>query len=80
MRFFSVYGPRKQCKKNYTSLVTQFLWALNKNEVPVIYGDGSQKRDFVLVDDFVNALELAMKSEKMGYTMLVRVNRILLTI
>ncbi|MEM4058759.1 MAG: NAD-dependent epimerase/dehydratase family protein, partial [Thermoplasmata archaeon] len=66
MRFFSVYGPREQYKKNYANLVTQFLWALNKNEAPVIYGDGSQKRDFVFVDDVVNALEIAMKSEKNG--------------
>jgi len=66
MRFFSIYGPREQYKKNYANLVTQFLWALNKNEVPVIYGDGSQRRDFVFVDDVVNALELAMSSKQNG--------------
>ncbi|MEM3455572.1 MAG: NAD-dependent epimerase/dehydratase family protein [Candidatus Micrarchaeia archaeon] len=66
MRFFSVYGAREQYKKNYENLVTQFLGALYKKEAPVIYGYRFQKRDFVLVDDVVNALELAMKSEKNG--------------
>jgi len=66
MRFFSIYGPREEYKKNYANLVTQFLWAFLKNEQPVIYGDGTQKRDFVYVDDVVNALEIAMNSKKNG--------------
>ncbi len=66
MRFFSIYGPREEYKKNYANLVTQFLWAIMKNEQPIIYGDGKQRRDFVYVDDVVNALELAMKSKVNG--------------
>jgi UDP-glucose 4-epimerase len=66
MRFFSIYGPREEYKKNYANLFTQFLWAFLKNEQPVIYGDGTQKRDFVYVNDVVNALELAMNSKKNG--------------
>ena len=66
MRFFSIYGPREQFKKNYANLVTQFLWAMKRNEQPVIYGNGEQRRDFVYVDDVVNALEKAMESKNNG--------------
>lgn len=62
LRFFSVYGPREEAKKEYANLVTQFAWAMKKGEQPVIYGDGSQSRDFTFVDDIVNACVLAMKS------------------
>ena len=66
MRFFSIYGPREQFKKNYANLVTQFLWAMKKNEQPVIYGNGEQRRDFVYVDDVVDILEKAMASKYNG--------------
>jgi len=66
MRFFSVYGPREQFKKNFANLVTQFLWAMQKGEQPVIYGNGEQKRDFVYVMDVVDALERAMDSKHNG--------------
>jgi len=66
MRLFSVYGPREQFKKNFANLVTQFLWAMQKGEQPVIYGNGEQKRDFVYVMDVVDALERAMDSKHNG--------------
>ncbi|MGB9924002.1 MAG: NAD-dependent epimerase/dehydratase family protein, partial [Methanothrix sp.] len=46
MRFFSVYGPKEESKGRYANMVTQFLWGMMRNEAPVIYGDGSQTRDF----------------------------------
>ncbi|MDE1767810.1 MAG: NAD-dependent epimerase/dehydratase family protein [Candidatus Micrarchaeota archaeon] len=59
MRFFSVYGYHEEAKKGYANLVTQFMWSMQKGEPPVIYGDGSQKRDFVFVTDVVEALAKA---------------------
>ncbi len=56
MRFFSVYGWHEEAKKGYANLVTQFMWDMKKGKSPVIYGDGKQKRDFVFVDDVVEAL------------------------
>ena len=66
MRFFSVYGPREESKKQYANMVSQFLWQMRRGEVPVIYGDGSQTRDFTHVHDVVRALRLAMASEYQG--------------
>jgi len=56
MRFFSVYGRHEEAKKEYANLVTQFMWLMKKGKRPVIYGDGEQSRDFIFVDDVVEAL------------------------
>ena len=66
MRFFSVYGPREESKKQYANMVSQFLWQMRRGEEPVIYGDGSQTRDFIHVHDVVRALRLAMASDFQG--------------
>jgi UDP-glucose 4-epimerase len=66
MRFFSVYGPKEEAKKEYANMVTQFLWEMREGKTPVIFGDGSQTRDFTYVNDVVRALQLAMKSDYHG--------------
>jgi UDP-glucose 4-epimerase len=66
MRFFSVYGTKEEAKKEYANMVTQFLWEMRDGKTPVIFGDGSQTRDFTYVKDVVRALQLAMKSDYHG--------------
>jgi len=61
LRFFSIYGPKEKFKKQYANIVSQFLWAMQRDEPPVIYGDGTQTRDFTHVYDAVEALLLAWK-------------------
>ena len=63
LRLFSVYGEREEFKGKYANLVTQFLWAMRKGEKPVIYGDGTQTRDFIYVGDAVEAFIRAMESD-----------------
>ena len=60
LRFFSVYGPGEKAKAGFANLVSQFLWAMQKNEIPKIFGDGSQTRDFIYVDDVIRGIILAM--------------------
>lgn len=66
MRFFSVYGPKECSKKQYANMVSQFLWEMMDGKAPVIYGDGSQTRDFIYVNDVVRALKMAMDSDYQG--------------
>jgi UDP-glucose 4-epimerase len=66
LRYFSVYGPHEEAKKEFANLVTQFLWKMRKGERPVIFGDGKQSRDFIHVDDVVEANMLALASGKHG--------------
>ena len=63
MRFFSVYGYHEDSKHGYANLATQFMKAMMKEEQPVIYGDGTQRRDFVFVTDVVDALLKASSSK-----------------
>lgn len=62
LRYFSVYGPREEFKQQYANLVSQFLWELQKDQAPVIYGDGTQTRDLTYVTDVVQANLLASKA------------------
>lgn len=63
LRFFSVYGPHEKYKGEYANIITQFLWAMLKNEQPLIFEDGNQTRDFIYVGDIVEALMLAMEKD-----------------
>ena len=60
LRLFSVYGPREEFKKQYANLISQLIWAKQKNQVFEIYGDGNQRRDATYVSDVVDAFILAM--------------------
>ncbi len=64
MRFFSIYGYHEKSKKIYANLASQFLWDMHDGKQAVIFGDGEQRRDFVFVDDVVNALVLAATKNK----------------
>jgi UDP-glucose 4-epimerase len=64
--YFSVYGPYEKAKGPYANIISQFLWAMAKGESPVLYGDGLQSRDFVHVDDVVEANFLAMQTAASG--------------
>ncbi len=50
LRYASVYGPRAT-----GGVIKNFLEAVRDGERPVIFGDGSQTRDFIHVDDVVAA-------------------------
>jgi UDP-glucose 4-epimerase len=56
LRFANVYGPYSYHKG---SVVAQFFKNVLREEILTVYGDGSQTRDFVFVDDLVNAILLA---------------------
>lgn len=51
LRIFPVYGPGE----NRTA-ITQWCNAMQKGERPVVYGDGTQKRDFIYIDDAVEQM------------------------
>ena len=63
LRFFSIYGPKEKFKGRYANIISQFLWAMLRDEPPVIFGDGTQTRDFTHVYDVVDALLLAWKKD-----------------
>jgi UDP-glucose 4-epimerase len=63
LRFFNVYGPR-QAMNDYSGVITRFI-DRSKQKLPLtIYGDGSQTRDFVYVQDVAQAVFASVKNEK----------------
>lgn len=59
LRYFSVYGPHEKAKDKYANVLTQFMWKMLDGERPVIWGDGTQTRDFTYVKDIARANLLA---------------------
>jgi UDP-glucose 4-epimerase len=61
LRYFSVYGPNERHKGRFANNISQFIWDMAEGQKsPIIYGDGTQTRDFTFVDDVVRANILAM--------------------
>ena len=56
LRYFTVYGPRQRPDMG----IHRFFEAARSGEPAVIYGDGSQTRDFTYVDDAVSATRAAL--------------------
>ena len=61
LRYFNTYGPGENSKSQYASVIWRFIKSFHKNERPIIYGDGEQKRDFIYVDDNARGTYLAME-------------------
>lgn len=62
LRYFNVFGPRQKLG-DYSGVITIFINRLLSGKRPIIYGDGSQTRDFVHIGDVVQANMLAMESK-----------------
>ena len=63
LRFSNVYGPG-QNRKGEAGVISIFIDGMNANEDIKIFGDGSQIRDFIYIDDVVDALYQTMFSER----------------
>ena len=59
MRYFNVYGRRQDPNGAYAAVIPKFIECLLRDEPPTIHGDGEQSRDFVYVEDVVQANLLA---------------------
>ncbi|AKJ65532.1 NAD-dependent epimerase/dehydratase family protein [Kiritimatiella glycovorans] len=60
LRYFNVYGPRQDPSSPYSGVISRFADALQRDDKPVIFGDGTQGRDFIYVGDVVRANLMAM--------------------
>lgn len=63
LRFGNVYGPGSLHK---SSVVAKFIRQALNGETLEIYGDGTQTRDFIYIDDLVNAVILSAITENIG--------------
>ena len=63
-RIANPYGPRSQMKTHKYCIVNWFLGQLMKYNDVKVFGDGNQIRDYIFIDDLVNAFLLAGISPK----------------
>jgi UDP-glucose 4-epimerase len=55
LRYFNVFGPRQDPASPYSGVISIFVDRLLRGETPLVFGDGEQYRDFVYVQDVVEA-------------------------
>jgi UDP-glucose 4-epimerase len=61
LRFFNVYGPGQDPRSQYAAVIPAFITRALHGETLAIYGDGSQTRDFIFIEDLCRAIELALE-------------------
>jgi UDP-glucose 4-epimerase len=61
LRFFNVYGSG-QVLNEYSGVISRYIEQIQKGAPLVIYGDGSQTRDFVNVEDVASAIVSCVKN------------------
>jgi len=66
LRFFNVYGPRQDVHSPYAAVIPLFIEGLLDGRPPTIHGDGGQSRDFVFVEDVVQAMLQASQAAVAG--------------
>ena len=63
LRFGNVYGPLSGHKN---SVVARFIKRASQGEVLEIYGDGTQTRDYIFIEDLIRAIKLSATVEGVG--------------
>jgi UDP-glucose 4-epimerase len=66
LRYFNVFGPRQSPDSEYAAVIPRFITKMLRNQRPVIYGDGSQTRDFTYVENVVQANLLACERDRVA--------------
>ena len=61
LRYFNIFGKGQTLE--YAGVITKFLDRIRDRKPPIIFGSGSQIRDFIHVEDIANANYLAMDSD-----------------
>ena len=61
LRYFNIFGKGQTLE--YAGVITKFLDRIREGKAPIIFGNGSQIRDFIHVEDVANANYSAMKSD-----------------
>jgi UDP-glucose 4-epimerase len=62
VRCFNLFGPRQK-DTGYGGVIALFINRVLQNKPPIVYGDGTQTRDYMYVKDAVNAYDKVLKSE-----------------
>lgn len=64
IRPFNIYSPRQKPENSYSGVISKFIEKVRVNENLIIFGDGSQTRDFISVHDIVDIILLLMENDQ----------------
>jgi UDP-glucose 4-epimerase len=64
LRYFNVYGPRQDYRRAMPPLMSRFIIKLLMNDRPPVFGDGTDRRDYVHVDDVNDLHMLLIETDK----------------
>jgi len=59
-RFFNIYG--KDQTDEYAGVITKFMKNISENKPLIIFGDGSNTRDFISIDDVIDSIHNTIKN------------------
>lgn len=62
LRYFNVFGPRQAFDSPYSGVIAKYCTAMLKGERPIVFGDGTQARDFTFVQNAVSGNLLAAEA------------------
>jgi len=65
LRYFNIFGPKQDPNSIYSAVIPRFIDALTDERSPIVFGDGEQSRDFVYIDNVVQANLLAMFAKQL---------------
>jgi UDP-glucose 4-epimerase len=66
LRYFNVFGPRQDPTNQYAGVIAAFATRMLRGRRPIIFGDGSQSRDFTFIQNVVHANLLAADAPQVG--------------
>lgn len=66
-RYQNVYGPGQSLSNPYTGILSIFSTRINNGNDIMIFEDGLESRDFVYIDDVVDATILGIEKEEADY-------------
>jgi len=66
LRYFNIFGPGQDPTSQYSAVIPKFVKLMKEDKQPVIYGDGTQSRDFTYVDNVVEANLLACTAKNVA--------------
>lgn len=67
LRIAAGYGPGEGHKGKYSSVIYQWVRDMRKDIAPVIFGDGTQTRDFIYEDDIAATIALFARQKRLGF-------------
>lgn len=65
LRLFNVYGIGQNPNSTYSGVITKFINAILANKDLEIYGNGTQVRDFVYIDNVIGVLTLPLSKPEL---------------